>query len=158
MGCELGKLASSSSRCDGNNALGPSEPPPPAAPDPRLPLTARQKYTMIASWKGISRAMTPTGICMFIKWVNLYIESLWWLSKNIYEVSGQHLFDFYYLYSIILWIVHFNYYLFKKKLYSLKFKCIWVIVYMHNITIWTMQTYICKFLLNIGTFPDLFCT
>lgn len=66
MGCELGKLANSS-KAEGNNAFGPSEPPPPAAPDPRLPLTARQKYTMIASWKGISRAMQPTGICMFIK-------------------------------------------------------------------------------------------
>lgn len=66
MGCELGKLAAST-KSDGNNALGPSEPPPPAAPDPRLPLTARQKYTMMASWKGISRAMQPTGVCMFIK-------------------------------------------------------------------------------------------
>lgn len=66
MGCKLGKLAAST-KSDGTNALGPSEPPPPAAPDPRLPLSARQKYTMLASWKGISRAMQPTGICMFIK-------------------------------------------------------------------------------------------
>lgn len=66
MGCELGKLAAST-KPEGTNALGPSEPPPPAAPDPRLPLTARQKYTMMASWKGISRAMQPTGVCMFIK-------------------------------------------------------------------------------------------
>lgn len=66
MGCELGKLASST-KSDGVNATSPSEPPPPSAPDPRLPLTARQKYTMMASWKGISRAMQPTGINMFIK-------------------------------------------------------------------------------------------
>lgn len=66
MGCELGKLASST-KSDGVNATSPSEPPPPLQPDPRLPLTARQKYTMIASWKGISRAMQPTGINMFIK-------------------------------------------------------------------------------------------
>lgn len=66
MGCELGKLASST-KSDGVNSISPSEPPPPSAPDPRLPLTARQKYTMMASWKGISRAMQPTGINMFIK-------------------------------------------------------------------------------------------
>ncbi|XP_041981233.1 neuroglobin-like [Aricia agestis] len=64
MGCQLGKLAASERR-------GPSEPlndvPPPPAPDPRLPLTAKQKYSMLASWKGISRAMEKTGICMFVK-------------------------------------------------------------------------------------------
>uniref|UniRef100_A0A2H1WM39 SFRICE_018327 n=1 Tax=Spodoptera frugiperda TaxID=7108 RepID=A0A2H1WM39_SPOFR len=64
MGCQLGKLAASERR--GNNA-GPaiSDGPPPAT-DPRLPLTAKQKYSMLASWKGISRAMEKTGICMFI--------------------------------------------------------------------------------------------
>jgi hypothetical protein len=42
-----------------------------AAPlDPRLPLNARQKYSMLASWKGISRALEPTGIYMFIKYVS----------------------------------------------------------------------------------------
>jgi len=35
--------------------------------DPRLPLNARQKYSMLASWKGIARALEPTGIYMFIK-------------------------------------------------------------------------------------------
>lgn len=64
MGCELGKLASGSK---GDDALGPRDPPPPTAPDPRLPLTARQKYSMVASWKGISRAMEPIGVHMFIK-------------------------------------------------------------------------------------------
>ena len=38
-----------------------------AALDPRLPLNARQKYSMMASWKGINRAMEPTGVYMFIK-------------------------------------------------------------------------------------------
>lgn len=68
MGCELGKLASSGSdkKKDVEN-VNLNEPPAPAAPDPRLPLTARQKYTMVASWKGISRAMEPTGVNMFIK-------------------------------------------------------------------------------------------
>lgn len=66
MGCELGKLATGP-KSDGGNIMGPCEPPPPAAPDPRLPLTAKQKYSMMASWKGISRAMETTGICMFIK-------------------------------------------------------------------------------------------
>lgn len=48
-----------------NGAL--EEPPPPAAPDPRLPLTARQKFSIVKSWKGISRALGPTGVTMFIK-------------------------------------------------------------------------------------------
>jgi neuroglobin len=66
MGCELGKLASSSdSKKEEINNI--NEPAAPAAPDPRLPLTARQKYSMVASWKGISRAMETTGINMFIK-------------------------------------------------------------------------------------------
>lgn len=69
MGCELGKLASGgeNSKNNGGNVMGPIEPPPPPAADPRLPLTARQKYSMVASWKGISRAMETTGICMFIE-------------------------------------------------------------------------------------------
>lgn len=36
-------------------------------PDPRLPLTPKQKYSILASWKGISRQMKPTGVYMFIK-------------------------------------------------------------------------------------------
>ncbi|XP_046384168.1 neuroglobin-like [Ischnura elegans] len=65
MGCELGKLGSSSGRGGGGDAV--PEPPAPAPPDPRLPLTAKQKYSMVASWKGISRAMEPTGVYMFVK-------------------------------------------------------------------------------------------
>jgi len=42
-----------------------NQAPPPT--DPRLPLTAKQKYTLVASWKGISREMEATGIAMFIK-------------------------------------------------------------------------------------------
>lgn len=64
MGCQLGKLAASERRGNNNQAL--SDGPPPAT-DPRLPLTAKQKYSMLASWKGISRAMEKTGICMFVK-------------------------------------------------------------------------------------------
>lgn len=65
MGCQLGKLAASERR--GNNAEAALTDGPPPAMDPRLPLTAKQKYSMLASWKGISRAMEKTGICMFIK-------------------------------------------------------------------------------------------
>ncbi|CAH2239848.1 jg4538 [Pararge aegeria aegeria] len=65
MGCQLGKLAASERRVNNTQAdLGDGPPP---ATDPRLPLTAKQKYSMLASWKGISRAMEKTGICMFIK-------------------------------------------------------------------------------------------
>ncbi|EDS45752.1 neuroglobin [Culex quinquefasciatus] len=66
MGCELTKLASSNGGgSKGNNvpSLDACGPPP---TDSRLPLTAKQKYTMVASWKGISRAMETTGIDMFI--------------------------------------------------------------------------------------------
>lgn len=73
MGCELGKLASTQRGQGGNDPdgiqdlQGPRGGGPPPPPDPRLPLTAKQKYSMLASWKGISRAMEPTGIYMFIK-------------------------------------------------------------------------------------------
>ncbi|XP_033231911.1 neuroglobin-like [Belonocnema kinseyi] len=63
MGCELSKLASSTTQ----NQTGRESPPPPAATDPRLPLTARQKYTIIASWKAVARSMETTGVYMFIK-------------------------------------------------------------------------------------------
>lgn len=66
MGCELGKLAMVQ-RGDGNSSNKQEDPPPPAPTDPRLPLTAKQKYSMLASWRGISRAMEPTGVYMFIK-------------------------------------------------------------------------------------------
>lgn len=47
MGCELGKLASSGdSKKDVDNNV--NEPPAPSAPDSRLPLTARQKYSMVS--------------------------------------------------------------------------------------------------------------
>lgn len=73
MGCDLGKLAGSAASGDERGGGGGKhkdrldEPPSPGPPDPRLPLTAKQKYSMIASWKGISRAMEPTGVFMFIK-------------------------------------------------------------------------------------------
>ena len=73
MGCELTKLVNSS-RDDVKSGAGIDSGPGPgaasaasAALDPRLPLNARQKYSMLASWKGISRALEPTGIYMFIK-------------------------------------------------------------------------------------------
>lgn len=42
-------------------------PPQPVEVDPRLPLTARQKYSLVASWRAINRALEPTGIAMFLK-------------------------------------------------------------------------------------------
>lgn len=86
MGCELGKLASSGdSKKEVENNV--NEPPAPQAPDPRLPLTARQKYSMVASWKGISRAMETTGINMFIKWVLRDFDR--WSSKKVSSTSFQ---------------------------------------------------------------------
>ncbi|XP_054714123.1 neuroglobin-like [Uloborus diversus] len=43
------------------------DPPTPPATDPRLPLTARQLFNITKSWKGIARAMEPTGITMFVR-------------------------------------------------------------------------------------------
>ncbi|XP_055535672.1 neuroglobin-like [Wyeomyia smithii] len=77
MGCELTKLAGGAG---GGNSKGNALPsldacgPPPT--DSRLPLTAKQKYTMVASWKGISRAMEPTGVNMFIKLFEEHSELL----------------------------------------------------------------------------------
>ena len=41
--------------------------PPPLPKDPRLPLTIRQKFSIVKSWKSISRTMEPTGVYMFVK-------------------------------------------------------------------------------------------
>ncbi|CAG9101340.1 unnamed protein product [Plutella xylostella] len=58
MGCELSRLA---------RPPPPPPPPPPPAAAPGAPLTPRQVYLMLASWKGIARAMEPTGVHLFIK-------------------------------------------------------------------------------------------
>lgn len=42
------------------------EPPAPIPVDPRLPLTAKQRYSIQASWKAIARNMEGTGVTMFI--------------------------------------------------------------------------------------------
>lgn len=67
MGCELGKLALVHRRSSEEPMTVTEEPPPPAPLDPRLPHTPRQKYIQLASWKGIFRALEPTGVYMFIK-------------------------------------------------------------------------------------------
>jgi len=53
-------------KSDRNNTSGPSGSSS-AYADPRIPMTAKQKYSIVASWKGISRAIEPTGVCMFVK-------------------------------------------------------------------------------------------
>ncbi|KAL3265651.1 hypothetical protein HHI36_009856, partial [Cryptolaemus montrouzieri] len=65
MGCELGKLAKSGG--SGHNQKSEEAAAPAAVQvDSRLPLTAKQKYSMLASWRGISRAMESTGVTMFL--------------------------------------------------------------------------------------------
>ncbi|CAB0040679.1 unnamed protein product [Trichogramma brassicae] len=68
MGCKLGKLTFSRTIRDSH--LNQESPPLPPATDPRLPLTARQKYILSASWKAIAKAIEPTGIYMFIRYGN----------------------------------------------------------------------------------------
>ncbi|KAL2715622.1 neuroglobin-like [Vespula squamosa] len=65
MGCELSKLTAAKSR--NQNAREGSPPPPQTTTDPRLPLTARQKFTVMASWRAVGRALEPTGVYMFIR-------------------------------------------------------------------------------------------
>ncbi|XP_075976998.1 neuroglobin-like [Anticarsia gemmatalis] len=61
MGCELTKLAAS----ELNHQDVIDRPPPPG--DPRSPLTPKQQYCIMASWKGIFREIERTGITLFIK-------------------------------------------------------------------------------------------
>ncbi|GFT85876.1 neuroglobin [Trichonephila clavipes] len=70
MGGNLGKaLSTLQKKGDGDaGAVAPLEDPPtPPETDPRLPLTARQLFSITKSWKGIARAMEPTGITMFVR-------------------------------------------------------------------------------------------
>ncbi|GFU37081.1 neuroglobin [Nephila pilipes] len=70
MGGNLGKaLSTLQKKGDGDaGAVAPLEDPPtPPETDPRLPLTARQLFSITKSWKGIARAMEPTGIIMFVR-------------------------------------------------------------------------------------------
>ncbi|CAB3255989.1 unnamed protein product [Arctia plantaginis] len=60
MGCKLTKLLASEMNHDEIN-----RPPPPH--DPRSPLTTKQQYCILASWKGIFRQIEKTGIVLFIK-------------------------------------------------------------------------------------------
>ncbi|KYM84463.1 hypothetical protein ALC53_05249 [Atta colombica] len=92
MGCELSKLATTKSRNQAGNDGSSPPPPPPAATDPRLPLTARQKFTVIASWKAVSRALEPTGIYMFIRYVTVvnvarFYDSSEWLSVENHQAN-----------------------------------------------------------------------
>lgn len=66
MGCTFAKSSKNGkgSTADVNHADAPGAPP---AQDPRIPLTARQKFQISKSWKAIARAMEQTGVSMFIK-------------------------------------------------------------------------------------------
>lgn len=38
-----------------------------AKEDPRIPLSAKQKFLLTKNWKGISRQVCETGVQMFVK-------------------------------------------------------------------------------------------
>lgn len=68
MGCKLARaLAREPQGVEGDANKDLPDPPAPAPLDPRIPLTARQKFSMVKSWKGISRALEPTGVYMFLQ-------------------------------------------------------------------------------------------
>ncbi|KAG8187735.1 hypothetical protein JTE90_015605 [Oedothorax gibbosus] len=66
MGCTFAKNAKDGSNQDLNHA-GAEAPAAPPPQDPRIPLTARQKFSISKSWKAIARAMDTTGVSMFVK-------------------------------------------------------------------------------------------
>ncbi|KAK0410295.1 hypothetical protein QR680_005049 [Steinernema hermaphroditum] len=49
-----------------SNQTAPADPST-SAVDPRIPLTERQKFLLVANWKGISRKATETGATMFVQ-------------------------------------------------------------------------------------------
>ncbi|UYV79779.1 Globin [Cordylochernes scorpioides] len=60
-----------------------AEPEGPPPTDPRLPLTARQVFSISKSWKGIVRAMESTGVTMFIR--NFSLLKLEFVNENVNE-------------------------------------------------------------------------
>lgn len=44
--------------------------------DRRLPLTVRQKFNIMKSWKGIARNIEETGILMFLRYVSIYLAKV----------------------------------------------------------------------------------
>ncbi|XP_013786255.2 neuroglobin-like [Limulus polyphemus] len=71
MGCAVTKSAVSVSKPKDGVRVNDSPVPPFA--DPRLPLTTKQRFNILTSWKGIARAMESTGVSMFI---NLFQENV----------------------------------------------------------------------------------
>ncbi|XP_013773183.1 neuroglobin-like [Limulus polyphemus] len=65
MGCAVTKSTITAVKPAGGVSANDSPVPPPA--DPRLPLTMKQRFSILSSWKGIARAMESTGVTMFIK-------------------------------------------------------------------------------------------
>ncbi|KAH3846041.1 neuroglobin-like [Dreissena polymorpha] len=59
--------------------------------DPRFPLTVRQKFSIIKSWKGISRNIEETGILMFLRMfeTNEEIRTMFAkiVSHDVYDAS-----------------------------------------------------------------------
>ncbi|KAK1137395.1 hypothetical protein K0M31_001906 [Melipona bicolor] len=70
MGCELSKLAT------------PNQP----TTDPRLPLTAKQKFTVMASWKAVSRKLETTGVVMLLRIIT--IKDVTHTEKQIRQTHG----------------------------------------------------------------------
>ncbi|XP_066952674.1 neuroglobin-like isoform X1 [Macrobrachium rosenbergii] len=80
MGCKLSRALSRDQDL-GKKEKDLNEPPAPPPPDPRLPLNARQKFNIAKSWKGISRALEPTGVYMFLELFENNSELLGFFNK-----------------------------------------------------------------------------
>lgn len=72
--------------------------------DPRIPLTVRQKYSIMKSWKGIARNMQETGILMFLRYplstLLLFYKPLLEIVIHIYIVYTSLIFRTYVLHRI----------------------------------------------------------
>ncbi|XP_017754362.1 PREDICTED: globin-1-like [Eufriesea mexicana] len=77
MGCEIGKLAT------------PNQP----TTDPRLPLTAKQKFTVMASWKAVSRKLETTGVFMLMRLFEENEELVQMFSRFLDLKSKEERFD-----------------------------------------------------------------
>lgn len=54
-------------------AGGIPEPDAPPPTDPRLPLSARQKFSLEKSWKAVQRSLEGVGMNALIRWVHFII-------------------------------------------------------------------------------------
>ncbi|XP_014670957.1 PREDICTED: globin-3-like [Priapulus caudatus] len=89
MGCATS--ASPGNRSGAQSTNGSVDAPLPEPVDPRLPLTARQRFSIQKSWKAIARNMETTGVTMFVKLFLQHEELLAVFKKKFKDVPVDQL-------------------------------------------------------------------